>query len=666
MIAHISQRGLGRCDAAIDCRKPAVVIAGPNGAGKTTLLRAIQIAVFGYVPELGQRGTGVIARGNEVEVKLILSNGTTIRRVFDTSNGAWRSLVFEVTPARGERTNAEKQTRVDREIAARAAHFNARDFMASTPSAKASMLMMDLRGSDARFGFDDLLAVISVPADEAKEMEAAWRSDATPMENARTIGTMIDGWLAHYRIQRKTLDADLRSAADTTAKVPAPAETVSEIEGHIADLEAQRDVEIRAQGEATAAARARQSSETALRALREEAGTHQARIGVAERDLESLKTKMAQIQSLTVESCSAAEAASCCRNEAEQVLRDAMKAVATSPEAVTPLPAEVYESIGLMAIADTIDGSPTRDGVARAIAYRGRLQAIAAEMDRIAGLEKIVNDARAEAARTADRNDELVAEGTRYGKAIRDAENALARTRSDYDRLLKRIEDLSMQDAATSQTPAFDPEKLKAIDAGLTTWRARLTSRRAHATANARVAELRAKVGKSDETIQRLVRLRDDFRGVMGATCHQIFAPVISVANALVRKISLGTMGLAMEPADGGVAFFGLILGENGMDHRVPLEALSSGQQAVISLALAIARTKAGTAGTTRFCMIDAGACDSAFRLELVKLLGSARASEITDGIQVFVEVVKTMNDGDGLNPEGSDLVQVSYLTGQS
>lgn len=666
MIAHISQRGLGRCDAAIDCRKPAVVIAGPNGAGKTTLLRAIQIAVFGYVPELGQRGTGVIARGNEVEVNLILSNGTTIRRVFDASAGAWRSLAFDVTPARGERTNAEKQARVDREIGARAAHFNARDFMASTPSAKASMLMMDLRGSDARFSFDDLLAVISVPADEAAEMQAAWRSDATPMENARTLGAMIDGWLAHYRAQRKTLDADLRSASDNIAKAVAPAETVLEIEGHIADLEAQRDVEIRAHGEATAAARARQSSETALRALHEEAGTHQSRIGMVERDLEALETKRAQLRTLVAETHREAADAAMARIEADRVFREAMKAVATSPEAVTPLPAEVDECIGLMAVADTVEGSPTRDGVARAIAYRGRLQAIAAEMERITNLEAAATMARADADRTASRHAAMAQEAGKIDKAISDTKAALLRTRSDHDRLLKRIEAFSLQDAATSQTPAFDPEKLRAIDAGLTTWRSRLTARRAHATANARVAELRAKVGKNDETTQRLVRLREEFRGVMGATCHEIFAPVISTANALVRKISLGTMGLAMEPADGGVAFFGLILGENGMDHRVPLEALSSGQQAVISLALAIARTKAGTAGTTRFCMIDAGACDSAFRLELVKLLGSARASEITDGIQVFVEVVMTMNDGYGLNPEASELVQVSYLTGQS
>jgi exonuclease SbcC len=79
------------------------VFTGPNGSGKTAVLQALQFALLGRVPGIGQRALGVLG-----DISVVLQvDAVTVRR---TLTGGRSGL--SVTPSRGERTLADKEERL--------------------------------------------------------------------------------------------------------------------------------------------------------------------------------------------------------------------------------------------------------------------------------------------------------------------------------------------------------------------------------------------------------------------------------------------------------------------------------------------------------------------------------------------------------------------------
>lgn len=101
------------------------IFIGPNGSGKTTRLQAVQMALLGYVPGNGKRPAdnykyasddSVMGVGLEVEG---FKFTRTFERTVKMTKGVPTPTISEtisVSPARGERTETERKTRVAAEV----------------------------------------------------------------------------------------------------------------------------------------------------------------------------------------------------------------------------------------------------------------------------------------------------------------------------------------------------------------------------------------------------------------------------------------------------------------------------------------------------------------------------------------------------------------------
>lgn len=101
------------------------IFIGPNGSGKTTRLQALQMALLGYVPGNGKRPAenykyssddSVMSIGLEVEG---FKFTRTFERTVKMSKGIPNPTISEtisVSPARGERTETERKSRVAAEV----------------------------------------------------------------------------------------------------------------------------------------------------------------------------------------------------------------------------------------------------------------------------------------------------------------------------------------------------------------------------------------------------------------------------------------------------------------------------------------------------------------------------------------------------------------------
>lgn len=101
------------------------IFVGPNGSGKTTRLQALHMALLGYVPGNGKRPVdnykfssdeSVMGIGLEVDG---FKFTRTFERTIKMSKGVPNPTISEtvsVSPARGERTETERKTRVATEV----------------------------------------------------------------------------------------------------------------------------------------------------------------------------------------------------------------------------------------------------------------------------------------------------------------------------------------------------------------------------------------------------------------------------------------------------------------------------------------------------------------------------------------------------------------------
>jgi energy-coupling factor transporter ATP-binding protein EcfA2 len=117
---------------------PLLAITGDNGSGKSALRQALTVALLGYDPAIGKRLQDtrgeLAADGEEFDVAATFDTGFGIRRTVG------RSMEIRVSPADGERTDAELQARIDSETGAFMLALDLRTFTGKTPELRKEWL----------------------------------------------------------------------------------------------------------------------------------------------------------------------------------------------------------------------------------------------------------------------------------------------------------------------------------------------------------------------------------------------------------------------------------------------------------------------------------------------------------------------------------------------
>ena len=92
------------------------LLVGPNGAGKSTLLQALQFALLGRIPGVGQRALTSLDPEGMITASVMV-NDTTVTRTL-TRGDKGEKWGITVAPAHGERTLAEKEARLQQLLGA--------------------------------------------------------------------------------------------------------------------------------------------------------------------------------------------------------------------------------------------------------------------------------------------------------------------------------------------------------------------------------------------------------------------------------------------------------------------------------------------------------------------------------------------------------------------
>ncbi len=110
-LTHIGVHGVKTLHAVDLAVPPLIILAGPNGVGKTSFFQSVRLGVLGYEPSIGKTlaASRQLASADEMHVAMSFDDGFGLRRTFGDS------LDTEVLPPNGERTEKERQARIDEE-----------------------------------------------------------------------------------------------------------------------------------------------------------------------------------------------------------------------------------------------------------------------------------------------------------------------------------------------------------------------------------------------------------------------------------------------------------------------------------------------------------------------------------------------------------------------
>jgi DNA repair exonuclease SbcCD ATPase subunit len=175
---------------------PLLGLIGPTGAGKTALIQALKIGALGYDPDTGKTLAAtrqLSPDGEEIEVGLTFDDFGILRKV-------GRSMKTEVSPDEGERTEAERQARIDRELGGFVLSWDVGSYLDLSPdrrrAALFSMLPRDLANLD-RDKFCLALGYGEAKAGLRAAIDALW------IEHVLASESPVDGLAGAIEFARK-------------------------------------------------------------------------------------------------------------------------------------------------------------------------------------------------------------------------------------------------------------------------------------------------------------------------------------------------------------------------------------------------------------------------------------------------------------------------------
>lgn len=285
---RLDSHGIGAYDFDLAFNDALVLLHGPNGCGKTSIIRAVQIGVWGFVPELGKGKTHQIFRaGTEPRVRLVFIDESTQRKLTITRVMKESGQTIDVSPSRGERTNAEKQNRIQDEIGMPVAQVDVGAFMDLTP-AKRAMAMAALVRSDDAIDADAVIGALEergVPGElVGKAVCEAWEDGQSVFENIDRVDRVFVATTSASAVSTRQDQERLKQVcSEVVTQIPETTadlnEQRKEVEARIAAITVEHAV-ARERAAAISAAEDRVARAVARRErLRKEIDDHQQQLG---------------------------------------------------------------------------------------------------------------------------------------------------------------------------------------------------------------------------------------------------------------------------------------------------------------------------------------------------------------------------------------------------
>lgn len=195
-LTHLAVRGLKSIDRAKIEIPPLLAIGGPNGAGKTTLLQAIRLGILGHEPSLGRTlaSTRLLSRDGYIAVTLTFDTGFGVRRSFGESQ------TTETFPPQGERTEKEKQARIDKETGSFVPAFDIASFLALSSEKRRGALFSLLPRESVGLTqeiFREWLGYESADAPVRRAVDKLW------LETVLAVESPVDGLASALEYMRE-------------------------------------------------------------------------------------------------------------------------------------------------------------------------------------------------------------------------------------------------------------------------------------------------------------------------------------------------------------------------------------------------------------------------------------------------------------------------------
>lgn len=674
-LTHLHVRGLKCLDQA-EVRVPRLLaIQGPNGTGKSTLLQAIRLGILGYEPSLGRTlsATRKLASTGEFNVMLTFADGFGLRRAFG------ESMNTEIFPPEGERTEKDRQTRIDAETGSFVPAFDLGSFLALSAEKRRAALFSLLPRDEAVLtedlfrhwlGYDESEDVVRRAIDKlwlerVLAAESPIDGLASALEYIRERANEAEQFRLSQVAVVQEADQAAESATDVAREESAGAEDLEALRGELSDVDQQLGELQERKDSATRLARRRREREEQLGRVEMEIERIDAALASqAERAASAVPDAPPE------EEYSAAERA---LEQAEQDLADARREEDRLAAEERRAAGELSNCQRRLAAIGNAETCPVCGSEADLRATKERLAAAVAEADQVA---EAVRERLAAATLQTQHASKTVAEARSARAVLRDrrlatdaAREARAREDAEVARLVARREgqlELRKQLLAeeVAEAPPVDEgrraellERAQDLRSRIRTESGRIEAR-AVAAGRAEADRLRAdkarqELAKRTGRAQALKRIQQALQKLRAHVIQAMVAPVETTADEILRAIDPGKSFRFLFEREGKDTFdFGFE--EEGVFRSY--DAASKGEDAFLAIVFVAALIAAVQPGWPVLMVDDVEGVDDRRREWLMRAL--ARVADrfgnvVLAGCCEFAEV------------DGWEVIDASTLSGE-